>query len=140
MSKKTIYPHTILRTGFRIQTPSETIAWKVLDFEYTELDNEHTLDDVAKFLGIPPKLGWSKILAEFKKRYGDATGEWVCDRMKDAIYYYAHPGEQEEIYRVEYETKNTIINMGNEGRFVLNPKSSEYIGMTPKKHASAYNE
>jgi hypothetical protein len=135
-----LYPHTAYRTGFRIGTVGETVAWKVLDFEYTELNNEHILDDTANFLKISPKLGWNKVLTEFKKRYGDAEGEWMCDRMKDAVYFYAHPGEEEEIYRVEYETKNIIINLGNDGKFVLNPKSSEYIGLTPKQHASAYNE
>ena len=135
---KTLYPHTTYRTGYRIGGTIESIAWQILDFEYTELDNEHTLDDVAEFLGISPKLRWTQILAEFKKRYGDAEGIWVCDKMKDAIYYYAHPGEQEEIYRVQYEAKNTIINLGDEGRFVLSPKSSEYIGLSPKQHATVF--
>jgi hypothetical protein len=138
VSKESLYPHTTYRTGFRIAPSEETVAWKVLDFEYTELGNDQTQDDVARFLGISPKLGWNKILTEFKKRYGDTEGEWVCDRLKDAIYYYDHPGEQQEIYREEYEAKNTIVNLGDEGRFVLSPKSSEYIGVAPKHHATAF--
>jgi hypothetical protein len=138
MSRGILYPHVHYRTGFRIGFPSATAAWKILDFEYTELDNEHTLDDVARFIGVSPKLGWNKVLSAFKVRWGEATGEWVCDRMKDAIYYYAHVGEQEEIYRVQYEVKNTVINLGDEGRFVVLPQGSEYIGLSPKQHATVY--
>ena len=33
--------------GFRIGWPEYMDAWRVLDFEYSELDNEHILDDLS---------------------------------------------------------------------------------------------
>lgn len=136
MPEKPLYPHTTRRVGFRIRPPEYNVAWQVLDYEY-RIGNEHVKKDVADFLGISRRLSWSRVLDEFIKRYGYVEGEWVCDRAKDAIYYYAYPGEQDEIYRVEYEAKNTVINLGSDGRFVLSPEAT-FIGMSPKVHATAY--
>jgi len=79
-----------MATGYRIGWPAEIVAWKVLDFEYTELGNEHTLEDLAHFLGLvkvtpfgeQPTAAWQTVLTEFRRRHGDAEGIWLCPTLR----------------------------------------------------------
>lgn len=109
--------------GYRIGYPEETVAWRVLDFEYTELGNEYTHDDLAIFLGMTKKSAdWPTTLAEFR-RYGDARGVWLCKTRADALLWYGkYYGEGAAILEYEYDPRNVVIELGPDGTFVLDPK------------------
>jgi len=125
--------------GYRIGYSEETVAWKVMEFEYTELENEATLDDLAYFLGMTKKspmvygggktqyfdvaaADWKTTLAEFRRRYGDASGTWLCKRRADALLYYGkYYGEGAAILEYEYDPRNVIIELGPDGTFILEP-------------------
>lgn len=132
--------------GYRIGESEEATAWKVLDFEYTELENEATKDDLAVFLGMTkkvpltaagkvtmvdvPNTDWPTLLAEFRQRYPDAEGIWVCPTLRDALTYYgAFYGEGATIYQVEYDPRNVVIDLGPDGIFVINPQSTREVGV-----------
>lgn len=118
--------------GYRIGESEETTAWKVLDFEYTELQNEHILDDLAHFLGrpAPTPAGWSDLLAEFRRRYPDAEGVWVCPTLRDALTYYGQwYGEGATIYQVTYDPGNLVSDLGADGRFVIDPTETREVGV-----------
>lgn len=126
--------------GFRIGYPEETVAWKALDFEYTELQNEHILEDVAIFLGMTKKspmvygggktqlfdvaaADWPTTLAAFRRRYGDARGIWICKTRADALLWYGkYYGEGAAILEYEYDPRNVVVELGPDGTFVLEPK------------------
>ena len=126
--------------GYRIGYSEETVAWKVMDFEYTELENEHTLDDLANFLGMTKKspmvygggktqyfdvaaADWKTTLAEFRRRYGDVEGIWLCKSRADALLYYGkYYGEGAAILEYEYDPRNIVIELGPDGTFILEPK------------------
>lgn len=123
--------------GYRIGESEEDIAWKVLDFEYTELGNEHTLEDLAHFLdmvkavpfGEAPTADWQITLAEFRRRYGEVEGVWICPTLRDALTYYgAFYGEGATIYEVGYDPDNVVIDMGPDGIFVLDPEYTREVG------------
>lgn len=118
-------PSAWRKRGYRIGWPEYTIAWKVLDFEYTELQNDHIKDDLAGFLGWPggSAIGdWRTLLAEFRRRYGDIQGVWLCPTAEDAVYYYGYYyGEGATIYEWEYSPQDVIIDIGPDGFFVKNP-------------------
>lgn len=59
------------------------IAWKVLDYEYSELENEHLLKDVARFLRVPA-TSWSEVIGKFRDKYGNRTGVWLTKTQKAA--------------------------------------------------------
>ncbi len=111
--------------GYRIGYSEETTAWKVLEFEYTELENEATLEDLADFLSMTKKLpvaDWTTILAEFRRRYGDAQGIWLCKGRADALLYYGkYYGEGAAILEYEYDPRNVVIELGPDGTFILEP-------------------
>jgi hypothetical protein len=119
--------------GYRIGEPEETIAWKVLDFEYTELGNKSTKDDLAVFLGMTgnfPAVDWPALLAEFRRRHSDAEGVWICRTLRDALTYYgAFYGEGATIYQVEFDPKNVVIDLGADGTFVLYPENVTEVGV-----------
>jgi hypothetical protein len=132
--------------GYRIGESEETTAWKILDFEYTELENEATKDDLAVFLGMTrkvpltaagkttmvdvPTASWPELLAEFRRRYPDAQGVWVCPTLRDALTYYgAFYGEGVTIYQVTYDPSQLVIDLGPDGRFVLNPSETREVGL-----------
>ncbi len=135
--------------GYRIGESEETTAWKVLDFEYTELGNESTKDDLAVFLGMTKKVpltaaggqvtmvdvptaDWPALLAEFRRRHGDAEGVWICPTLRDALTYYgAFYGEGATIYEVGYDPKNVIVDLGPDGIFILNPEDTKEVGFDP---------
>ena len=106
--------------GFRIGYPEETVAWRVLDFEYTELGNEHILDDLSDFLSF--KGDWPTVLGEFRRRYGDARGIWLCKSRADALLWYGkYYGEGAAILEYEYDPRNVVIELGPDGTFILEP-------------------
>ncbi len=120
--------------GYRIGWPEETDAAKVLDFEYTDLDNKETHVDVARFLGLvkvtlsveEPMFDWPTTLAKFRQQWRDAKGVWLCPTLRDSITYYGEwYGEGMVIERWEYDPERIIVNLGADGIFVLNP---EYLG------------
>ena len=115
----------MLVKGYRIGYSEETVAWKVMEFEYTELENETTLDVLADFLGMAkkfPAADWKTTLAEFRRRHGDAEGIWVCKRRVDALLYYGkYYGEGAAILEYEYDPRNIIIELGPDGTFILEP-------------------
>lgn len=101
--------------------PEESVAWEILNFEYSELGNEHILEDLRTFLKT--KGNWSSLLEEFRRRYGDIQGVWVCPTVEDAVYYYGHYyGPGAVIYEWEYSPENVVIDLGPDGIFVLEPK------------------
>jgi len=104
--------------GYRITYPEEPIAWKALQFEYEELENEHIKGDISKFLKAFGS--WKALLAEFKKQYGDAEGTWLTPTIKDAITYDGRFSEYYQIY--EYDPKLIVSDLGPDGLFVLNAK------------------
>jgi ribosomal protein S18 acetylase RimI-like enzyme len=108
--------------GYRVGYPEETDAAAVLHFEYEELQNDHILDDVAAFLKVSPRWGWKRVLAVFTKQYPGVEGVWLTRKPAEAIYYYAHPGEGDEknMYRVQYDPKNIVSDLGSDGVFVIN--------------------
>ena len=112
--------------GYRIGYSEETVAWKVMEFEYTELENEATLEDLADFLGMTKKTAaadWETTLAEFRRRYGDVQGIWVCKSRTDALLYYGkYYGEGAAILEYEYDPGKVVIELGPDGTFVLDPK------------------
>ena len=111
--------------GYRIGYSEETVAWKVMEFEYIELENEHTLEDLSAFLGMGrvfKALSWRSTLGEFRRRYGDARGIWLCKRQVDALTYYGkYYGEGAAILEYSYDPKNIIVDLGPDGFFVLEP-------------------
>jgi len=115
-----------MTTGYRINYPEENIAWKALNFEYDELSNWHILTDLAHFLGTKvsndeayhPEL-WTKVLSEFKNRYGDTKGIWLTRSKKAAIEYYGQYGGGLLTY--EYAPRLIVSDFGDDGFFVLNP-------------------
>lgn len=111
--------------GYRIGYSEETVAWRVLDFEYTELENEHILDDLANFLGMTKNMAaadWKPTLAEFRRRYGNAEGGWLCKSRADALLYYGkYYGEGAAILEYEYDPRNIVIELGPDGTFILEP-------------------
>ncbi len=122
--------------GYRVGYPNESVAWKALNFEYEELANWATLSDVSAFLGRPIKDidryrpgTWKVTLAEFRKRYGDAEGIWVCDKREDARNLYGvHPlgskkSDGSQMLEVKYDPKNVIVDLGSDGKFVLLPQA-----------------
>ena len=135
--------------GYRIGYSEETVAWRVLDFEYTELGNEHTHDDLAIFLGMAkkspmtygggkvqffdvPAADWPTTLAEFRRRYGDAQGIWLCKTVQDALLWYGkYYGEGAAILEYEYDPGNVVIELGPDGTFILNPFFVRERGVDP---------
>jgi len=109
-----------------------SLAWKALDYEYTELGNEHLLEDVANFLGIAPS-SWAIVLGEFKKRHGTTPGIWLTTTKKGARLY----KEFGDPYRVPYYKEDIISDLGEDGIFVLDrrgsPKSGKPQGKARKK-------
>lgn len=127
------------KRGYRIGWPEQTVASKVLDFEYTELQNDHILDDLAAFLKV--KGDWPTVLEEFRRRYGDIQGVWLCPTVDDAIYYYGYfYGVGAEIYEWEYSPEDVIIDIGDDGMFVKNPTFIGEKGTVPKGHKSVRRE
>ena len=107
--------------GFRIGYSEETVAWKVMEFEYTELENEATLDDLSDFLSF--KGDWPTVLGEFRRRYGNAQGIWLCKSRADALLYYGkYYGEGAAILEYDYDPRNIVIELGPDGTFILEPK------------------
>jgi len=122
---RTVSEEVEVAKGYRIGYPEETVAWRVLDFEYTELQNEHILDDLANFLGMTqnsPAADWPTTLAEFRRRYGDAEGIWICKTVRDALLWYGkYYGEGAAILEYEYDPRNVVVELGPDGTFVLEP-------------------
>lgn len=121
--------------GYRIGYSEETTAWKVLEFEYIELDNVHTLQDLSDFLGMSrvyKALSWRGTLQEFRRRYGDIRGIWLCRRVLDALTYYgAYYGEGAVILEYSYDPQNVVIDLGPDGFFVLDPTFVRERGVDP---------
>lgn len=121
--------------GFRIGYPEETVAWRVMEFEYTELGNEATLEDLSDFLRmgrVYRELSWRSTLAEFRQRYGDIQGVWLCPRVTDALLYYGkYYGDGAVIEEWEYDPRNVVIELGPDGFFVLDPKFVRERGVDP---------
>ncbi len=133
--------------GYRVGESEETVAWKVLDFEYHELGNEETKDGLAVFLGMTkkapltaaggqatmvdvPTADWPVLLGEFRRRHGDAEGVWICRTLRDALTYYgAFYGEGAAIYEVGFDDKNVIVDLGTDGTFILNPGYTKEVGV-----------
>ncbi|MBA7622853.1 hypothetical protein ES703_30240 [subsurface metagenome] len=116
--------------GFRIGWPEYRDAWRVLDFEYTDLDNEHILDDLANFLRV--RGDWSTVLGEFRRRYPDAQGVWLCPTIRDAVTYYGkYYGEGAVIEEWEYDPRNIISDLGDDGLFALNAVFVRERGVDP---------
>ena len=111
--------------GYRIGYSEETVAWQVMDFEYTELGNEHTLEDLSDFLRmgrVYKELSWRSTLGEFRQRYGDARGIWLCKSRADALLWYGkYYGEGAAILEYEYDPRKVVIELGPDGIFVLEP-------------------
>ena len=132
----------MFKTGYRCgaigdytggDSADAAIAWKALNYEYEELDNQSTLEDLAAFLKMPidvpdsetswddPKKQearekcWQKVLAEFRKRYGDIHGIWLSRNKKESRLYQEY-GDPEP---VEYDPKLQIIDLGGDGIYVL---------------------
>jgi len=106
--------------GFRIGYSEETVAWRVLDFEYTDLQNEHILEDLSDFLRV--KGDWPTVLGEFRRRHGDARGIWLCKSRADALLWYGkYYGEGAAILDYEYDPRNVVIELGPDGTFILEP-------------------
>lgn len=101
------------------EKPEEAgVAWKALDFEYRELGNEHTMNDVARFLGIKPTY-WKEVLAFFKSRHGDTKGIWLTKTRK-ASREYRDFGPVEE---VSYDKRDVIVDLGDDGIYVLDRRT-----------------
>jgi len=75
------------KLGYRVGRSEEPVAWKALNFEVEELDNEPTIDAVAEYLHIP-NTGWADVLREFRKREGDVEGIWLTRTPQQAIRGY----------------------------------------------------
>lgn len=92
-----------------------SVAWKALQFEACELGNEQdNTRQVARFLGIKPS-SWKKVLAEFRKRYGNAKGIWLTRTKEDAALYKEYGG----VEKVPYREVDIIIDLGPDGIYVL---------------------
>jgi hypothetical protein len=102
--------------GYRINYPEETVAWKILNFEYDELDNKHIKDDLSHFLKAFGS--WKSLLAEFKKEYGDVKGIWLTHSLEDAMRYDGRFGGYYLVY--SYDPKMMISDLGPDGFFVIN--------------------
>jgi hypothetical protein len=92
-----------------------SIAWKVLDYEYRELDNTHLLAEVAKFMGMPA-TSWKSVIGAFRQKYGDQMGIWLTRSRKDAEELYSDYGKPE---KREYNEKDVVSDLGSDGIYVL---------------------
>jgi len=121
--------------GYRIGYSEEDLAWKVMEFEYTELGNEHTLEDLADFLRmgrVYKDLSWRSTMGEFRRRYGDVRGIWLCPRVVDALTYYGkYYGDGADILEYSYDPGKVVINLGPDGLFVLDPQFVRERGVDP---------
>ena len=121
--------------GFRIGYPEKTTAWQVMEFEYTELENEHTLQDLSDFLsmgGVYKSLSWRSTLGEFRRRHDDIQGVWLCPRVVDALTYYGrYMGDGAAILEYSYDRRNVVIDLGPDGFFVLDPQFVRERGVDP---------
>jgi len=106
-----------MRKGYRVAEPEENVAWKALEFEYTELNNTPTLDAVAGFLHVPITT-WPRVLALFKSRYGDTEGTWLTHTPQQAIRQYgdfsgADPRTYDlgDVYQVMYDPANIVMTI-----------------------------
>jgi len=121
--------------GFRIGYPEKTTAWQVMEFEYTELENEHTLQDLSDFLsmgGVYKSLSWRSTLGEFRRRHDDIQGVWLCPRVVDALTYYGrYMGDGAAILEYSYDRRNVVIDLGPDGLFVLDPQFVRERGVDP---------
>ncbi len=103
--------------GYRINWPEEEIAWKALQFEYEELGNrEDASKGLAKFLGV--QGSWEEVLSQFRQKYGDAKGTWLTRSRRTAIEYYGYLSSNILVW--EYDHKLIIVDLGDDGLFVLN--------------------
>lgn len=104
--------------GYRVGWgEGSTVAWKVLNFEYEDLGNEHILDDVSKFISV--KGNWPTVLDAFKRQYGDAMGIWLTREKDDAVEYYGEHGG--DLLECDFDPRQVISDIGPDGIFVLNP-------------------
>ena len=119
--------------GYRIGYSEETTAWKVLEFEYIDLDNRHTLQDLSNFLGMGKAyLSMWSTLQEFRRRYGDVRGIWLCTGIIDALTFYgAYYGEGNLILEYNYDPRKVVVDLGEDGFFVLEPTFIRERGPDP---------
>lgn len=121
--------------GYRIGWPEEDLAWKVMEFEYVDLQNVHTLEDLSNFLGMArvyEALSWRSTLGEFRRRYGEVRGIWLCPRVVDALTYYGkYYGDGAVILEYSYDPRMVVINLGPDGFFVLDPQFVGERGVDP---------
>jgi len=121
--------------GYRISYPEKTTAWQVLEFEYTELGNEHIMADLNDFLGmarVDKSLSWRSTLGEFRRRHDDIQGVWLCPRVIDALTYYGrYMGDGAEILEYSYDRRNVVVDLGDDGFFVLDPQFVRERGVDP---------
>ena len=121
--------------GYRISYPEKTTAWQVLEFEYTELGNEHIMADLNDFLGmarVDKSLSWRSTLGEFRRRHDDIQGVWLCPRVVDALTYYGrYMGDGAAILEYSYDLRNVVVDLGPNGFFVLDPKFVRERGVDP---------
>jgi hypothetical protein len=102
------------------------IAWKVLNYEYEELGNDHLLDEVAAFMHIP-STSWAAVIKAFRDKYGDIGGIWLSRNRKDAREYKEY-GTPEP---VKYDSSLVVSDLGGDGIYVLNSagQSSEDLDL-----------
>lgn len=122
----------MIKTGYRCGGVGESsgcsrqerldasIAWKALSYEVSEQGNEDDIPQgVASFLGLLLTTPWPILLAEFRRRYGDAPGIWLSRNKREASRYREY-GDPEPIV---YNREDVVVDLGGDGIFVLNRAS-----------------
>lgn len=118
-------------TGYRVDSGGcgESVAWKVMHYEYAELQNEGWLDDLRAFLGVKAE-DWTEALVEFVLRWGSVEGIWLCRTKEQAAEYYPRDLNTEsppdvseiEFTEVEYDRSRIVCDLGDDGFYVLLPE------------------
>ncbi len=115
-----------LTSGFRVGPTSKLPAWAVLKYEYEVLSNDHILSDLSFLMRLPRGIDFNTALFEFKKRFGDSKGTWVCAKYEDCLRYTEddenpHP---ESIESVVFHDGLVVADDGEGGYLVLGDAQS----------------
>jgi len=64
------------------------------------------------------------VLAEFRRRYGDAKGIWVTRSREASQELYGEYGLEEKIH---FDEKDVIVDLGYDGTYILDKRTPEEL-------------